>query len=125
MDSRLNEDLKTLGFTSAYQYNEALDFGFGGRYDFAVGEMASTSVGLGFSIGSWQHRVEKEYLKQEQEKTSISAIYDDNCTRLTFSFENRYQDLGSSEPVKSLTLRVQLKPFAKFVVSQGADQITF
>ena len=88
-------------------------------------EMANTSIGLGFSLGSWQYRVEQEYLKQEQEKTSISAIYDDNCTRLTFSFENRYQDLGSSEPVKSLTLRVQLKPFAKFVVSQGADQITF
>ena len=125
MDSRLNEDLKSLGFTSSYQHNEAFEFDLGGRYDFAVEEMASTSIGLGFSLGSWQYRVEQEYLKQEQEKTSISAIYDDNCTRLTFSFENRYQDLGSSEPVKSLTLRVQLKPFAKFVVSQGADQITF
>ena len=125
MDSRLSEDLKTLGFTSSYQHNEAFEFDLGGRYDFAVEEMASTSIGLGFSLGSWQYRVEQEYLKQEQEKTSISAIYDDNCTRLTFSFENRYQDLGSSEPVKSLTLRVQLKPFAKFVVSQGADQITF
>ena len=55
----------------------------------------------------------------------MSAIFEDECTRLTFSFENRYQDIGSSEPVKSLMFRVQLKPFANVVFSQGGDQITF
>ena len=62
---------------------------------------------------------------EESDKFLFSAIYDDECTRFTFSFENRYQEFGSSEPVKSLTLRVQLKPFANFVVSQGTDQIVF
>ena len=55
----------------------------------------------------------------------MSAIFDDECTRLTFSFESRYQEFGSSEPVKSLMFRVQLKPFANVVFSQGSDQITF
>ena len=64
-------------------------------------------------------------LKEKREKSSLSAIYDDECTRLTFSFENRYQDVGSSAPIKSLMFRVQLKPFANVVFSQGSDQITF
>ena len=55
----------------------------------------------------------------------MSSIFDDDCTRLPFSVENRYQDSGSSEPVKSLMFRVQLKPFANVVFSQGGDQITF
>ena len=87
--------------------------------------MATTSFGLGFDLGSWKYNFTQEYLKQDPEKFSMSAIFEDECTRFTFSFENRHQDIGSSEPVKSLMFRVQLKPFANFVVSQGSDQITF
>ena len=87
--------------------------------------MATTSFGLSFDLGSWEYNFTQEYLKQEPEKFSMSAIFEDECTRLTFSFENRYQDIGSSEPVKSLMFRVQLKPFANVVFSQGGDQITF
>ena len=54
----------------------------------------------------------------------MSAIFEDECTRLTFSFENRYQTLAHLV-VKSLMFRVQLKPFANVVFSQGGDQITF
>ena len=54
----------------------------------------------------------------------MSAIFDDECTRLTFSFENRYQDIGSSESVKSLMFRVQLN-LLLMLFSQGGDQITF
>ena len=64
-------------------------------------------------------------MKNYPDKFSMSAIFDDECTRLTFSFENRYQDIGSSEAVQSLMFRVQLKPFANVVFSQGGDQITF
>ena len=87
--------------------------------------MATTSLGLSFDVGSWEYNFTQEYLKQNSDKFSMSAIYEDECTRLTFSFENRYQDIGSSEPVKSPMLRVQLKPFANVVFSQGGDQITF
>ena len=88
-------------------------------------KMAKTSFGLSFDVGSWEYNLTQDYLKQDPEKLSISAIFEDECTRLTFSFENRYQDIGSSDPVKSLMFRVQLKPFANVVFSQGDDQITF
>ena len=87
--------------------------------------MAKTSFGLGLVLGAWEYTFNQEYLKEQREKFSMSAIFEDECTRLTFSFENRYQDIGSSEPVKSLMFRVQLKPFANVVFSQGGDQITF
>ena len=87
--------------------------------------MAKTSFGFSFDVGSWEYNLTQDYLKQDPEKFSMSAVFEDECTRLTFSFENRYQDIGSSKAVKSLMLRVQLKPFAKVVFSQGGDQITF
>ena len=48
---------------------------------------------------------------------SMSAFFVDECTRLTFSFVNRYQDIGSSDPVKSLMFRVQLNPISNVVFS--------
>ena len=74
---------------------------------------------------TWKYDFTQEYLQQDPEKFSMSVIFEDECTRLTFSFENRYQDIGSSESVMALMFRVQLKPFANVVFSQGSDQITF
>ena len=124
-DSRLSADIKNINFSSSYDFLDDFQVSASGRYDLLGNQMATTSFGYGFSVGSWDYNFTQEYLKEEREKFSISAIYDDECTRLTFSFENRYQDVGSSGPVKSLMLRVQLKPFANVVFSQGGDQITF
>ena len=87
--------------------------------------MAQASFGVSFDLGFWEYKFSQEYLKKDPEKFSLSAIFEDECTRLTFSFENRYKDIGSSEPVKSLMFRVQLKPFANVVFSQGSDKLTF
>ena len=125
IDTRLSEDLRNINFTSEYILLEDFQVNAGGRYDLNNSKMAKTSFGLSFDMGSWEYNFTQEYLKQDPEKFSMSAIFDDECTRLTFSFENRYQDIGSSESVKSLMFRVQLKPFANFVFSQGGDQITF
>ena len=125
IDSRLQKDLKTFDFISSYNFLDSLNVDIGGLYDVTLDKMAKASIGLGISLGYWQYNINQEYLEEESDKFSLSAIYDDECTRLNFSFENRYQELGASEPVKSLTFRVQLKPFANFVVSQGADQIIF
>ena len=76
-------------------------------------------------MGLWEYNLTQEYLKGERENFLLSAVYDDDCTRLIFSFENRYQDLGSSSAIKSLMFRIQLKPFANVVFAQGGDQITF
>ena len=124
-DTRLSEDLRTMNFTSEYSLFDDFQINAGGRYDLSNSKMAKTSFGLSFDLGSWEYNFTQEYLKQDPDKFSMSAIFEDECTRLTFSFENRYQDIGSSEPVKSLMFRVQLKPFANVVFSQGGDQITF
>ena len=125
IDNRLSEDLRTMNFASLYSFSDNFKVNTGGRYDLNNSKMATTSFGLSFDLGSWEYNFAQEYLKQDPEKFSMSAIFEDECTRLTFSFENRYQDIGSSEPVKSLMFRVQLKPFANVVFSQGGDQITF
>ena len=125
IDTRLTENLRTMNFTSEYSLSDEFQVNANGRYDLNNSKMAKTSFGLSFDLGSWEYKFTQEYLKQDPDKFSISAIFDDECTRLTFSFESRYQDIGSSEPVKSLMFRVQLKPFANVVFSQGGDQITF
>ena len=125
IDTRLSEDLRTMTLTSAYSLSDDFRVNASSQYDLNHSKMATTSFGLSFDLGSWEYNFTQEYLKHDPEKLSMVAIYDDECTRLTFSFENRYQDIGSSEPVKSLMFRVQLKPFANVVFSQGGDQITF
>ena len=125
IDTRLSEDLRTMKLTSEYNLSDDFQLSAGGRYDLSHSKMAAASLGLSFDLGSWEYNFTQEYLKQDPDKFSMSAIFEDECTRLTFSFESRYQDIGSSEPVKSLMFRVQLKPFANVVFSQGSDQITF
>ena len=125
MDNRLSDDLRAISFASSYNFLENFLISTSGRYDLASDQIATTSIGLGMSMGFWNFNLNQKYLKENREKFSLSAIYDDECTRLMFSFENRYQDLGSSASVKSLMFRVQLKPFAKVVFSQGDDQVTF
>jgi hypothetical protein len=125
IDTRLTEDLRAVNLISEYSVLDDLQINTGGRYDLNNSKMAATSFGLSFGFGSWEYNFAQEYLMQDPDKFSMSAIFEDECTRLTFSFENRYQDVGSSKPVKSLMFRVQLKPFANVVFSQGGDQITF
>ena len=125
IDIRLSEDLRNMNLTSVYNLSDDFRLNAGGRYDLTIDQMAQSSFGLSFGWGSWEYNFSQDYLKQDPEKFSMSAIFEDECTRLTFSFENRYQGIGSSKPVKSLMFRVQLKPFANVVFSQGADQITF
>ena len=125
IDTRLSEDLRAMNLISEYSLWDDFQLNAGGRYDLNNSKMAATSFGLSFGLGSWEYNFTQEYLKQDPEKFSMSAIFEDECTRLTFSFENRYQEIGSSEPIKSLMFRVQLKPFANVVFSQGGDQITF
>ena len=104
---------------------DTFDFNLASRYDMINDQSAQSSFGVGLSLGSWGYRVIQEYLKEDSEKLSISAIYDDECTRLIVSFENRYQELGTSKPIKSLIFRLQLKPFANVVVSQGGSRFNF
>ena len=125
MDDRLSDDLRIINISSSYNFFDSFLLNVGGRYDLNGDQMRSKYFGFGGSLGSWDYNLTQEYLQEEREKFSLSAIYDDECTRLKFSFENRFRELGSSKPIKSLMFRVQLKPFANVVFSQGRDQITF
>ena len=125
IDTRLSEDLRTMNLTSTFSLSDDFQVNAGGKYDLNHSKMATRSFGLSFDLGSWKYDFTQEYLQQDPEKFSMSVIFEDECTRLTFSFENRYQDIGSSESVMALMFRVQLKPFANVVFSQGSDQITF
>ena len=49
----------------------------------------------------------------ENDKMTLSAVYDDECTRFTISFQNQYTDTVGFEPIRTLALMVQFKPFAK------------
>ena len=107
-----------INFSSSYDFLDDFQVSASGRYDLLGNQMATTSFGYGFSVGSWDYNFTQEYLKEEREKFSISAIYDDECTRLTFSFENRYQDVGSSGPVKSHA-SCPIKAFCKCCIFPG------
>ena len=61
-------------------------------------------------------------MKQKDELLTLSAIYDDECTRLTISFENRSVDFGLSDPIQTFMFRVQFKPFADLGFSQGLGE---
>ena len=85
-----------MNFISEYGLSNNFQVNVGGRYDLNNSKMAQTSFGLSFDLGSWEYNFTQEYLKQDPDKYSMSAIFDDECTRLTFSFETLYQDIGSS-----------------------------
>ena len=52
-DSRLSEDLRTMNFTSAYNLSDDFLLNAGGRYDLSNKNMAQTSLGFSFDLGSW------------------------------------------------------------------------
>ena len=92
-DTRLSEDVRNMNLTSLYSLSENFQVKTAGRYDFSNSTMAKMSFGLSFDLGKWEYNFTQDYLKQDPEKLSVSAIFEDECTRLTFSFENRYQIL--------------------------------
>ena len=62
----------------------------------------------------------KQTYHQEQPDTLVlSAIYNDECTRVNFSYEHENQILGASEPIKTISFTVQLKPLADFSFYRG------
>ena len=61
-------------------------------------------------------------MKQKDELLTLSAIYDDECTRLTISFENRSVDIGFTHQIQTFMFRVQFKPVAELGFSQGLGE---
>ena len=110
-DSRLHDDISNLLFNTSYKVFSGTNFRFGGRPDLTE-KMVNIIYGVNKIFGRWSYGVSQSYVKSEAEKLNFEAIYDDNCTNLTFGFERRYQKVGESEPIDMLSVRLKFKPFA-------------
>ena len=76
--------------------------------------MAVTSYDVQASNGFWKYVLAQEFSKEQIEKTSLSATYEDECTRINLSIENRFSGSSTADSVKALSITVQLKPLADF-----------
>ena len=116
LDKRLEEDLKNFELNSLFETNENLDLNLSGRYDLAERAIGETSYGFNIRHGLWKFGAKQSLLKEKDENTEISAIYDDKCTRVLFKLQNKKETLSSSDSIKSISVIFQLKPFASFSV---------
>ena len=121
-DPRLDDELKNFDVSSSFGFSEKLKMFIGGRFDFTKNAYATSSYGITGLLGSWNYNFTQKYVKQKDELLTLSAIYDDECTRLTISFENRSVDFGLSDPIQTFMFRVQFKPFADLGFSQGLGE---
>ncbi len=121
-DPRLDDELKNFDVSSSFGFSEKLKMFVGGRFDFTKNAYATSSYGITGLLGSWNYNFTQKYVKQKDELLTLSAIYDDECTRLTISFENRSVDFGLSDPIQTFMFRVQFKPFADLGFSQGLGE---
>ena len=113
-DERINKDLETLNLSYSYTGFENFGASFSRRYDLSESAMASStsSLTMKFSARLWDYQFSQTFDRQQPEKSQISAIYDDDCTRIKISLQNESQTGGSSESIQTLLLSIQLKPFA-------------
>ena len=83
------------------------------RHDLTQNKTADLAYGLGAELGLWKYTLEQKFAAGENDKMTLSAVYDDECTRFTISFQNQYKDTVGFEPIRTLALMIQFKPFAK------------
>ena len=117
-DSRITEDMENLTFTTSYAGFENFSLSASRRYDISENDMASSksSLNIGFSNGFWDYQLAQTFDETKLDETTISAIYDDDCTRVTLSLQSNSQSTASSDSIQSLAILIQLKPFASFTV---------
>ena len=48
--------------------------------------------------------LEQKFSAGKNDKMTLSAVYDDECTRFTMSFQNQYKDIAGFEPIRTLAL---------------------
>ena len=118
VNSLMSKEATAVNFLLGYTFDGLFQASYGGRFDLYEDKMAETSFQFGLASSHWNYNYNQKYSKEDLEKYSLSAIYDDRCTRLIFSFENRYSQLGPSEPIRILGFRVQLKPFTNLAITQ-------
>ena len=117
-DKRLSSDIENLHFLSEYNFNKSSYMNINIRHDLTQNKTADFAYGVGTELGLWKYTFEQKFSAGKNDKMILSAVYDDECTRFTMSFQNQYKDIGGFEPIRTLALRVQFKPFAKVQFSR-------
>ena len=117
-ESRINEDLENVTFSASYTGFEHFSFSGTRRYDSFENAIANSksSLNMDFSTGFWNYQFSQTFDASKPDKTEVSAIYEDNCTRVRISFQNASQTIASTDSIQTLAILVQLKPFASFTV---------
>ena len=123
-DERLNSNIENLHFLSEYKFNESSHLNLNIRHDLTQNKTADFVYGLGAELGLWKYTLEQKFAAGENDKMTLSAVYDDECTRFTISFQNQYKDSVGFEPIRTLALMVQFKPFAKAQFLSESDNVT-
>ena len=118
IDERLNEDLQNISLSASYTGFSNLSVNAIRRYDLSDDAIANStsSFGMNFTSGFWDYKFFQTFDRTELDKTTISAIYNDDCTRFTVSLQNNSRPGSAGDSIQSLVFLVQLKPFASFTV---------
>ena len=114
----VDEDLEIINLSASYTGFKYFGVDATRRYDLTENAMANSksSLNMNFSTGFWNYQFSQTFDAGKPEKTEVSAIYEDNCTRVRISLQNASQSVVSSESIQTLAFLVQLKPFASFTV---------
>ena len=118
IDERINENLENIDLSASYTGFENFSVSVNRRFDLSEDAIANSksSFGLNFTSGFWDYKFSQTFERRESEKTTVSAIYNDDCTRFTVSLQNNSRPGNGDDSIQSLLVMVQLKPFASFSV---------
>ena len=119
-DGRLNVDIDNLHFLSEYNFYRSSHININIRHDLTQSKTADLAYGVGTELGFWKYTFEQKFSAGKNDKMTLSAVYDDECTRFTMSFQNQYKDIAGFEPIRTLAFRVQFKPFANVKFSRDS-----
>ena len=117
-DDRINEDLRNINLSASYTGFENFSVGAIRRYDLSEDAIANStsSFAVNFTSGFWDYKFSQTFDRRVPEKTTVSLIYNDDCTRFTVSLQNNSRSGNGDDSIQSLLVMVQLKPFASLSV---------
>lgn len=115
-DNRLSDIIENIEFSSSYRLSENIGLNLLGRYDLSEKSMAKSSYGLDLSQGKWDYQFVHSLIKKKSDNLTLSATYDDQCTRVKISIESKSPLLSTDSKIQSLAVKIYLKPFTSFSV---------
>ena len=114
-DLRINDDLQNLFFDSDFRIFKLAQLAVNGRYDIKKQDIAHYEYGLKTETVPWNLSFRRRFETSESENFYLALNYDDDCYRITSSYEKRKQNLGSSKPLETFWVRVRLKSLADLI----------